>query len=351
MSRGTVVLHHLSDGEQGQLDSASVGPLGTFSFPLPRAPQAGRGDVYFASVRHEGVLYFGPAVTEPAQLDSAYVVVTYDTLVAPARGASVPVQSRSVFFEPDTVGWRVTELFQLRNDEDRTLVTRADGAVWRHPLPAEALDVSTGEGELSFAAAEYEDGDLVVRTPVPPGERIFVVRYRLAELGVAIPNAHPVEAFDLLVREPAPPVDVPGLERIDRVELEVGSTYVRFGGADVDLRELRIVESEVSEPPRTEWVAFFLALVLGAAGLFVLRPGTGRPVPAHPGGASPPPVAGGSIAGGPVAGTPAANPTREALLHAVARLDEEHETHKRSAEEVEAYRARRAELIARIRAL
>lgn len=345
MEEGTVVLHQLSDGSQGELDSLAIDAGGRFSFALPRAPDPARGDVFFASVRHHGVLYFGPAITEAPQLDSIYEVLAYDTLLAPAEGLSIPVQSRSVFFEPDAGSWRVTDLFQLRNDEDRTLVTRPGGIVWRHALPAEATDVTTGEGELSFAAAEFEDGDLVVRAAVPPGERLFVVRYRVPSLDITVPNRGPTEALDILIREPAPPIEVPGLELLDRIELEAGSTYMRFTGVDVPAPGVTIVEREVQGPPRVEYAALLLALVLGAAGLWVLRPGM-SPAPAGTGAMSPP-GAGGDRPPSPGAG----GARRDALLYEIARLDEDHAAGAPTDEERAAYQARRAELLERIRSL
>jgi hypothetical protein len=340
MQEGTIVLHHLANGTQGELDSTTVAADGTFAFDLPRLPRPDSGDVFFASVRHDGVLYFGPAVTQTAQLDSVYEIFAYDTLLAPAEGLPMPLQSRSIFFEPDSAGWRVTDLFQLRNDSDRTLVTRPGGRVWRHPLPEGATDVTTGEGELSFAAAEYEGGALVVRAAVPPGERLFVVRYRVGSLGIDVPTQGPTEALDVLIREPAPPVEVPGLELLDRIELEAGSTYIRFTGADVDVPFVRIVESEAAGPPRVEWAAFLLALVLGAAGLWALRP-----TPARPGsGVRPaPPVSAGARSTG--------SDERRALLHEVARLDEDFSSGDAAPEVRRRYEARRAELIRRIREL
>jgi hypothetical protein len=342
MSSGTVVLHHLAEGAPGELDSVVVGSDGSFRFVLPRLPDPILGDVFFASVRHLGVLYFGPAVTEPTQLDSVYGVVAYDTILAPTDGLPLPLASRSIFFEPDTAGWRVTDLFQLRNDSDRTLVTRPGGVVWRHPLPADARDVITGEGELSFAAADFEDGSLVVRAAIPPGERLFVVRYHLGSLAIEVPNEGPTAALDLLIREPAPTVEVRGLELLDRVELEAGSTYRRYTGADVTAPSIAIVESEIAGPPRVEWVALVLALVLGAMGVYVLRP-AGTPVPASSGPATGRPSVAADGAGGAL--------DREALLHEVARLDEDFAGLDAGPAERRRYEARRAELIRRIRAL
>lgn len=327
MTEGTVVLHRISDGSQGQLDSLRLGGDGRFTFALPDVPDPARSDVFFASVRHHGVLYFGPAITSAIQLDSIYEIHAYDTILAPAEGMSVALQSRSVFFEPDSSGWRVTDLFQLRNDESRTIVSRAGGRVWSHPLPAGALDVSTGEGELAFDAATYENGDLVVRAALPPGERLFVVRYRLESLEIGLPNGGTTEALDVLVREPAPPLGVEGLELLDRIELEPGSTYLRYSGANVTASEVRITPREESTPPRVEWAAVLLALLLTGAALFILRPSRS-----------------------PVA-TAAPAESRAALIRQVALLDEEFEGGEASKAAREAYERRRAELIRRIHAL
>ena len=105
MVGGTVVLHHVNEGTQGELDSMAVGPDGSFTFRLPNVPDPGRGDVFFASIRHHGILYFGGAITTAAQLDTVYDIHAYDSMVAPVEGLPVILQSRSVFFEPDSTGW------------------------------------------------------------------------------------------------------------------------------------------------------------------------------------------------------------------------------------------------------
>lgn len=323
MSDGTVVLHHISDGVQGDLDSMSVGADGGFRFALPGAPDPTLGDIYFATVRHHGVLYFGPAITAGLQLDSTYVINAWDTLVAPAEGYPVALQSRSVFFEPDSVGWRVTDLFQLRNDEGRTIVARSGGRVWDHRLPAEATDVVTGEGEIALGAAEFEDGSLVVRAALPPGERIFVVRYQVESPFLTLPVRAPSEVLDVLVREPAPPVEVDGLELIDRIELEAGSTYLRFSATDVEVSAVEIRGGEEVGPPQVEWAALVLAMVLAGSGLFVLRRGQLAP-------------------------ERIAAPDREALLFQIAQLDEEFAKVNPESEAYRTYRRRRSDLLRRV---
>ena len=117
---GTVVLHRVSDIEQGEIDSTRVSN-GLFSFTLPGIPNPALGDIYFASVRHQGVMYFGPPITQAIDLDSAYVIQVWDTILAPAEGLDVALQSRVLFFDPQGSSWTVTDLFELRNDLDRTV--------------------------------------------------------------------------------------------------------------------------------------------------------------------------------------------------------------------------------------
>jgi hypothetical protein len=321
MTEGTVMLHHLTDGAQGDRDSIAVSTVGAFSFPLPNVPDPEREDVFFASVRHDGVLYFGPAITSPIQLDSVYEIHAYDTLTAASAGEPIPLQSRSVFFEPDSAGWRVTDLFQLRNDEDRTIVARSGGLVWHHPLPSEARDVAVGEGEVAFDAATYEEGELVVRAALPPGERIFVVRYRIDSPIIDIPNLGTAESFDILVREPAPALEAEGLELVDRVELEAGSTYMRFSGSDISMPFVRVVEADEGSPLPVEWVSVILALVLTGGGLLALR---------------------GSSA------SPGLVEDRQTLLLKAARLDDEFERGDDPALTRSEYRHRREEIIRKL---
>ena len=247
-------------------------------------------------------------------------------LLAPPEGISVAMQSRNLFFEPDGSGaWRVTDLFQLRNDRDRTVVAREDGHTWSHPLPEEARNVTTGEGEMSFDAATYEGGAVVVRAALPPGERLFVVRYGLESPSLSIPSPGVTEAFDILIREPAPALEVEGFDLLDRLELEAGSTYRRFTSVDFSQPFVRVTEIEEVRPPPAYWIAVILAMVLTVGGLMAVRAGGGTPD--------------GSAGGG-----------RQELLVRVARLDDDfYARDGRPDSERRAYERRRAELLRRLR--
>lgn len=329
LTRGTVVLHHLTNTTQGEVDSAAVAPDGSFSFRLPNVPDPDRGDVFFASIRREGVSYFGSFVTTASQLDSVYAIQTYDTLLAPEEGVDLQIEIRTVFFEAVENRWRVTDVFQLANSRARTVVTREPGAVWRYPLAAGAAEFAVGEGDVGPDVIGLEDGDLVLRAPMAPGSRMFVVRYTLDDMFTVIPTPGVIDQFEVLIREPAPLMEVEGLRFLTRVELEVGSTYRRYSGQSVDLASIRLVAIDAPTQPPVKWVAVVLAVLLAGMGLFALR-GTGL-----------------SLAGEtPV--SPAAD--RHSLLVQVARLDDDFDAQADpNAAARTLYERRRRELLRRIR--
>jgi hypothetical protein len=315
----------VSDAEQGEIDSTRV-VNGGFSFALPGLPNPALGDIYFASVRHQGVMYFGPAITQAIELDSLYLIQAYDTILAPPEGIDVALEGRNLFFEPQGDSWTVTDVFTLHNDSDRTIVAQPGGRVWKYPLPSAATEVTTGEGEMSADVIVYEGGEIVVRGAIPPGERMFVVRYRLASPEVSIPTPGSTTMVDLLVREPAPPLDVTGLTPAESVELETGATYRRYSGDNVTMPSLEISLGEETAPPPVHWIAVILAAILAAGGILALRARSAR---------APDPMRAGK---------------REDLLLEVARLDEDYHRQSSPSEAVtQQYRARRAALISRLR--
>jgi hypothetical protein len=323
MPGGTVVLHRVSDVEQGEIDSTRVSN-GSFSFRLPGLPNPAVGELYFASVRHQGVMYFGPAITQPIQLDSTYLIQAYDTILAPPEGMNLALEGRIVIFEPQGESWSVMDVFTLHNELDRTIVARPGGRVWEYPLPGTATDV-TSEGEMSTDVLAYEDGGIVARGAIPPGERMFMVRYSLPSPEVSIPTVDTTGFFEVLVREPAPPIDITGLTPAGSEEI-AGGQYRRYSGEAVALPSVDISLGEEAEPPPVEWVAVILAIVLAAGGVVALRARSARTSAA------------------------ARTDRRQELLLDVARLDEDYQRVKSPSEEVtREYRARRAALIEQLR--
>lgn len=338
LDTGTVVLHEVTEADQGEIDSVAVSGDGRFSFRLPSPPDRAAERFYFASIRHAGILYFGSALAETTQLDSIYRIQAYDTAMVAAEGADIPLQARNLFFEPNGEEWRVTDIFQLRNDQDRTLVAPEGGAVWRYPLLEGARDFSSGQGEFAIDGTLFEDGVVSVRAAIAPGERVFVFRYAVDDPFGTVPTPGNTEAFDLLVREPSPRVGVDGLQLEGRVELEQGSTYRRYSGVDVGPNQVAVVESEQEGDIPMEWITVLIGLALAAAGLFVFK-ARRTPAPVGPG------------EGAPSGAAVAAGATRQAVLVEVARLDEEFESNASPTdEERAAYEARRAELLRQLEA-
>ncbi len=299
----TVVLHRVDAIEAGELDSVQASVAGAFRFDLPTVPDpGGRGEVYFASVRHQGVLYFGPPVSAAIQLDSTYLIQVYDTAVAPIRGAPLPITVRYILAEPQDDGWQVTDLIQLDVQGDRTWVAADSGISWSYPLPQGLRDLQVGGGDVPPATVQLREGVLEVTAPLPPGARQLVIRYALDSLTVDIPLPGGVEEMDFLVRDPGPRVEVLGLVPAESVEMEPGVRYRRFAGVAVPDTVLRVTELPPEFQLPLRWLAVLLALLLAGVGLYAVR----RPTGAHP--------------PRPRRAEPAP-PSRDDLVREVARLD------------------------------
>lgn len=331
LHRGRVMLHHISAHAQGEVDSTRIAPDGTFSFRLPTVPDSAHSEIYFASVRHSGILYFGQPLTLAVQLDSLYEIHTWDTTVVQPQGRALTVETRNIFLEQDSGRWHVTDLFQVRNDAKKTLVAAPGGMVWRYPLAAGATDASLAETDVVAGAEGFKDGDLVVRAPLSPGEQLFVARYTVPDPYLTLRLPGVTEHINILVREPAPPLNAPGLTLTAPIEMNAGTTYRHFTANQVRNGVVRLSRGTRPHAPPVRWYAVVLALVLAAVALWAMRKGA-------------------------AGGLPRATRTvsnRQALLLEIARLDEAFEARSLGAspEERKAYEVRRRELLRRLRAM
>ena len=203
---------------------------------------------------------------------------------------------------------------------------------------------------------------MVRSAPVPPGRRVFVVRYTVPSLDLAVPVPGTTEVMEVLIREPVPPLEVSPLQAAPPVELEPGSTYRTFTAEGLRDAEVRLRPAEEEKDFPVEWLAVILALVLAVAGLLAVGlgrrerpPGGTEAAPRGTGEGSATREATGSPRGAgpgsaPDAGTEA--PTRRELILEVARLDEAFEAREDPSPEEEArYRARRDRLLERLASL
>ena len=272
---GTVVLHRVTPEEAGPVDSVRVEEDGDFELLLPGLPVPGSGEVFFASARYEGILYFGSAITEPAQLDSLYVVETHRTRRAPEGGLPFEVEVRNIFIDQGPMGWRATDLFQVRNDSAYTWVSGGDdvvdgAVVWSYPLPTGAVSPRVGQSDLSPDAVRFEDGGIQVYSPVPPGDRLFVIQYELEELEFSLPLPGETGIIEVLVDEAAPSLRMDGLRADQPVEMEPGSIYRRWSGQELSNRAVQVAPGREGDDDVMPWIAFVLALILAAAGFWAV---------------------------------------------------------------------------------
>ncbi|MCY4400477.1 MAG: hypothetical protein OXE96_14225 [Gemmatimonadetes bacterium] len=321
---GTVVLHRVSAFFTGEVDSVAVDRRGAFEIRLPAEPDSQAGDVFFASIRYQNVLYFGEAITGAENFAEPYLIQTYPTVGAGA-GTFLPLRVRNVFVQLSESGrgWNVTDLFEIGNDARATLVASEDGATWTHALPPEAVDFSVGQSDLSPDAASFREGRIHVSAPIPPGGSVYLLRYRVPEDDFTIPLEGGAGSMELLVREPAGELTVSGLAAAEGIELE-GFAYRRFAGREMAPSVVTVARGTPLTPTGSiPLLAVLITLSLAAAGAFLVARGRARPLRAH-----------------------RATDRRRGILVQIARLDEEWSG---GSLEVEDYDRRRERLIEELR--
>jgi hypothetical protein len=261
-------------------------------------------------------------------------------IVAEASGASADGTA--------TGPWRITDLFEVANEGDVTLVAAgAEGVTWRHPLPDGIAGIQVGGGDLSPDAAQTDGGVLRLAGPIPPGQRQFILRYEVADLdGFVVPLTPDTRQVELLVAEPAPDLSASGLEAVESVEVQPGLRFRRYVGSSAEGGEVRItLEAPARGLPLRE-LAVVLALLLTGAGLWAALRGTA------PGAADGAAAAGPGPTTVPGAGLDTATQRRQLMLE-VVQIDERLEAlHSESTRSERAELERRREtLITRIRNL
>lgn len=264
---GTVVLHRVSPTFTGEVDSTRVGPDGVFGVPVPGLADEPAGDVFFASIRYRNVLYVGGAITSAGDLADTYVIRAHPTIAA-GPGISLPIRVRNFFAVRDVPGpgWSVTDLFELRNDLGATVVTSEAGASWSYALPPGAVDFEVGDSDLPPGAASFGGGRLHVSAPIPPGESVYLVRYRIPDGEFTIPLEGVTESMELLIREPAGDLSVAGLMATEPITLD-DVTYRRFAGREVAPSVVRVgTGSQLMPGGNLALLAVVLTLALALVG-------------------------------------------------------------------------------------
>ena len=322
----TVVLHLVTPEEAGDIDSTSVEAGGSFSFGLPNLPVPGSGEVFFASVRYEGILYTGDPITDPIQLDSLYSIRAFGVQAAPPEGVPFPVSRREVWIDEGPLGWQITDVLEIRNPQATTVVPQVDDApVWRYPLPSGAIGARILQVGPAVGPARVDGTTLVASNPILPAENYYILQYDLESIEFDLPLPGETGLIQVMVREPAPAIRVEGLARQPSEEIEVGATFLRWAGQALRDQSIAVRLGEQGGTNAVVWLSVTLALLLAGAGSLLVRktPTT--------------------------ASLPAARMRKEILLD-VAQLDEDYGRGKEASPQVEArYLSRRAELVRELR--
>lgn len=272
-----VTLHRVGQDSAGVISVEPSDGDGRFRFLLPQLPNpAVTDEVYFASVEYLGIMYFGPPISTPADLDSLYVIDVHDTAVVSEAPAPIAIQTRTVVLEQSEDGWSVTDLFELRNDDPRTYVPGPNGRVWTHPLPGNATGFELGESDLAADAVQFENGGVVTSAPMPPGTRLYLFRYTVSGVELSVPQMGS-ERFELLIREPARTVDVTGLRAEAPITPDQGTTYRRFAGLDLAPAPILVQESSANRGLPLTALTVVLGVSLALLGLWVFRRGASSP--------------------------------------------------------------------------
>ena len=219
----TIVLHRVTPDTGMAVDSVRTGPDGRFSFPL----DAGEGDVLLTSTRHEGVLYFGPAL-HGGSVPSGYRIEVFPTRPA---GADPPLSTsrRTIVASPERGGLEFMDAIEVSGAADVTLVAPRDAAAgpwWEVALPSGVEGVRALPGGVEGPELEIEARRVRVSAPVPAAGQRLVLGYTAArdEPVVFVPE-RPVERFELVVRGDSATVRVEGLG--EGRELRMGQESVR----------------------------------------------------------------------------------------------------------------------------
>ena len=195
----------------GSMDSVQVTDGGRFEFVVDTGADSAGVDVYFASIRYQGLLYFGAPVTGAADLVEAYVVRAYPSVGA-TPDTRLPVRVRNVFVEKAEPGpgWLVTDVFEVENGMEVSVVASEEAATWSHALPPGAFAFSVGRSDLAPEGAPSAAAESSSRPRSRPGNWPTRFHYQLPEDRFTLPmeGAYPVHGA--AVREPAGELTVHG---------------------------------------------------------------------------------------------------------------------------------------------
>lgn len=228
-----VALHRISGESGGVVDRDTTGDGGRFRL-VGVATADTASDLYLAATRYRGVLYFGQAFGGGDPPPAPYRIRVFET-AGPPPPDSLPVSTRHLILRPGGEGrWSVTDLIEVRNDGDRTLVSPAgDGDVWSVALPDRAAGAAVARSGVTSGEVRIASGRISAAASLPPGPQRVSARYTLPrDETVRLSTRHPVERLELLVQGEGAAVTSGALASAGPVRFR-DSVYKRYTAADL----------------------------------------------------------------------------------------------------------------------
>jgi hypothetical protein len=274
-----VVLHAMTRGGGGPIDSVRTGAGGRYGFAIPRVDS---NAVYVVSAEFAGIAHFSDPLVLAGRLSADYgTLVVYDTTSAgdPVRLA---VRFATIGGARRDGAREVLEAIELQNPGARTRIPADTAApVWRGTLPGGIAEFQVGESDVSAEAVVRHGDAVAVFAPLAPGgTKQISFAYVLPDTLSAwrLPLDQPVGELLLLVEDTAALVTAPGLETLSTEAVE-GRRFARYRATGVPagaVVEVRLTRRGFRAERFVPWVVGVAALAL-AAGLWIaLR----RPRPA-----------------------------------------------------------------------
>ena len=263
-----VALHQVTAQQSGQIGLATTGAGGSFAFALPPADTASF-NVFFVTVEHLGVRYFGAPVHR-GEVPPTYDVQVFDT--ASALPGAVRIARRSAILFPETDGsWSANELIRVVNSGGRTIVAEPTSPSFDFALPEGATDFQVTEGDVASEDLTLVGQRAVFVGELIPGARELFIRYRLpgGQTAVELSTSGATDTFDVFIPEASATATVTGLgtTRVTTVENE---RFVQYTGTDLPPDHLiRIAWTSSGPPVDPVLTALAVAGVILAAGAWL----------------------------------------------------------------------------------
>lgn len=227
VARQWVVLHAMTRGGGGPVDSIRTDAAGRYAFRVARVnPDA----VYVVSAQFAGIAHFSEPIVLSGRLSADFgTLAVFDTT---SSGPPIRLSLRyiNIGATRDDGTHDVLEAIELKNPGSRTRVPADSAPVWQGALPPGVVQFQVGESDVSAEAVTRRGDTVLVFAPISPGGSkqlsfAYTAPATMPELQVPIDQA--TDEVLLLVEDTMALVTAPGVERLAVQELE-GHRYARY---------------------------------------------------------------------------------------------------------------------------